>query len=123
MSAWLRLGVLKLHERATGRHILARLGELNRTQWLGRDELESLQRSKLQQLVEYAYQYVPYYRRTFDQAGFHPDDLRRDPNSLRKLPILTKAIIHENLADMQTTEPERCQQLSRVATSGSTGHP
>jgi phenylacetate-CoA ligase len=123
MSAFLRVGALKLHEMATGRRILVRMEEFERTQWLGRDELLALQHEKLQGLVEYAYRYVPYYRRTFDQVGFHPDDLRADPTSLRKLPVLTKAIIRENLDDMLTTEPKRRKQLSKVVTSGSTGHP
>lgn len=123
MSTFLRVGALRLHEMATGRRVLGRLKELGHTQWLEREELLALQREKLQGLVEYAYQYVPYYRRTFDQVGFHPDDLRADPTSLRKLPVLTKAIIRENLEGMLTTEPKRRKQLSKVVTSGSTGHP
>ncbi len=90
MSEFLRRGILRLHQWATGRHILERLDELNRTQWLKRDELQALQRNKLQQLMEYAYQYVPYYRRLFDQAGFHPNDLRqvlaRQPRPMHRLP-------------------------------------
>jgi phenylacetate-CoA ligase len=123
MSVFLRRGVLKLHELATRRRILKRLDELNRTQWLGRDELLALQRDKLQRLVEYAYQYVPYYRRTFKQAGFHPDDLRKDLASLRRLPILTRVIIRENFDEMMTTEPQRRRRMSVLSTSGSTGHP
>jgi phenylacetate-CoA ligase len=123
MSVSLRRGALKLYQIATGRRILARLDELNRTQWLGRDEVMALQRDKLQRLVEYAYQYVPYYRRIFDQAGFRPDDLHRDLEALRKLPILTKAIIREDFDEMMTTEPQRRQRMSKLATSGSTGHP
>jgi phenylacetate-CoA ligase len=123
MSKGLRHTILKLHQLFTGRQVLARLNELNRTQWLGRDELLTLQRDKLQQLVTYAYQHVPYYQRTFDQVGFHPDDLRKDLAALRKLPVLTKAIIRENFDEMSTTEPQRRRQLSELATSGSTGHP
>jgi phenylacetate-CoA ligase len=123
MCTFLRVGALKLHELVTGRQILARMRELERTQWLGYEELMTLQRAKLQRLVEYVYQYVPYYQRTFDQAGFHPDDLREDLTSLRRLPILTKAIIRENFEEMLTTEPRRRRQLSKVVTSGSTGHP
>jgi phenylacetate-CoA ligase len=96
---------------------------LNRAQWLSRDALLSLQRDKLQQVIDYAYQYVPYYQRMFDAAGFHPVELRKDINSLCKLPILTKAIIRENLNDLLTTEPQRRQQLRTLATSGSTGEP
>jgi phenylacetate-CoA ligase len=123
MSVSVRRGLLRLHQFGTGRHILDRLDELNRTQWLSHDELLALQATKLQRLVEYAYQYVPYYRRTFDQIGFEPRDLKRRPDYLGKLPILTKAIIRANYRDMLTTEPHRRRQLSELCTSGSTGEP
>ena len=113
--------VLSLHEKLTGRHIMRRLEELNRTQWLSRDELLALQQEKLQRVVEYAYRYVPYYRRTFEAIGFQPADLRRDPASLSQLPILTKAVIRDNWDDMATTEPQRRRQLRKLTTSGSTG--
>ena len=79
MSLSVRRGLLRLHEFSTGRHILERLDELNRTQWLSRDELLALQRAKLQRLVEYAYHYVPYYRRIFDEVGFRPGRLAQRP--------------------------------------------
>jgi phenylacetate-CoA ligase len=113
----------QLHEKLTSRRILERLEELNRTQWLSQDELLRLQREKLQRLVEYAYEFVPYYRRTFDHEGFRPQDLRNDPACLTKLPILTKSIIRENFNDLQTTEPERRRRMSKLSTSGSTGQP
>lgn len=119
----LRLGVLHLHTYATGRHILASLNELNRTQWLDADALMALQRNKLQRLLEYAYQYVPYYRRTFDQVGFRPEDMARDPECFQNLPILNKSLIREHFEELQTTEPQHRKQLSRVTTSGSTGQP
>ncbi|NJD61028.1 MAG: hypothetical protein FIA98_16670 [Anaerolineae bacterium] len=74
MNRTLSLAALKLHERITGRHILARLEELNCTQWLSRDELEALQHDKLLRLVEYANQYIPYYQRIFKEIGFQPGD-------------------------------------------------
>jgi len=118
-----RLGVLQAHELFTGRHVLDRLQELNRTQWLPYDELMALQRRKLQRVISYAYQYVPYYRRLFDEAGFHPDDLSRDPNRFVQLPLLTKDLIREHFDELLTTEPARRKRLSTVTTSGSTGHP
>jgi phenylacetate-CoA ligase len=115
--------VLKLHDQITGRHILVRLEELNHSQWLSRDELLALQRTKLQRLVEYAYQYVPYYQRTFNAVGFQPEDLRKDLTCFSQLPILTKEIIRANFHDLLTTEPHRLKQLSKLSTSGSTGQP
>ena len=123
MNEALRRGVFYLHTAATGRHILACLNELNRTQWLEYDDLMDLQRDKLQRLLDYAYQFVPYYRRSFDQAGFHPSDFQRDPTCFSKLPVIDKSLIRENFSELQTTEPQRLKQLSKVTTSGSTGQP
>ncbi|MCP4538168.1 MAG: phenylacetate--CoA ligase family protein [Chloroflexi bacterium] len=123
MNAFIRRQVMKTYQLATGRRVLDCLNELNHTQWLKRDELLSLQRDKLYKLLTYAYHHVPYYRRTFDQVGFQPDDVLADLGSLSKLPLLTKSIIRENFDDMLTTESERRARMSRLTTGGSTGHP
>jgi phenylacetate-CoA ligase len=123
MHPMLSRSTLRLHEWFTRRHILARLEELNRTQWLSRDELLALQRDKLLSLVEYASRYVPYYQRVFKDIGFQPGDLNPDLSNLGKLPILTKALIRENYQDLITIEPERRPHMNKLATSGSTGEP
>jgi len=123
MPALLRRGALRLYDLAAGRRILTRFDELNRTQWLGRDELLALQRDKLQRLVEYAYQYVPYYRRTFDQVGFRPDNLRQDPTSFQKIPIVTKEDMRDHPDEFLTTDPAIRKTLHTHSTSGSTGVP
>lgn len=123
MNGASRRAALGLYDRLTGRHILASLEELNRTQWLSRDEQLALQRRKLQALVDYAYRYIPYYQQIFKRAGFLPDDLRHDLSNFNKIPILTKAIIREHWNDLLTTEPERRGSLTKLSTSGSTGEP
>jgi phenylacetate-CoA ligase len=123
MSAFLRRRAIQLYQRATGRRFLDRLDELNRTQWLGRDELLELQRDKLHCLLEYAYEYVPYYHRSFDRVGFRPSDVLTNLSALQKVSILTKSIIRENFDDLLTTEPRRRKQMSRLTTGGSTGRP
>jgi phenylacetate-CoA ligase len=123
VDSFLRRQAVKLYGKATGRHILERLDELNRTQWLDRTALMNLQRQRLCRLLTYAYRYVPYYRCVFDRAGFRPDEVLTDLASLHKLPLLTKAIIGENFDDLLTTESRRRAQLSRSSTSGSTGQP
>jgi phenylacetate-CoA ligase len=112
-----------MHSAVTGRRILASLDELNQTQWLDRDTLRAIQTEKLEKLLAYAYQFVPYYRRTFEQAGFHPDQLRHDPESFYRIPFLNKNLVRQNFLDLQTKEPGHRRQLSRVTTSGSTGQP
>jgi phenylacetate-CoA ligase len=117
------LAAIKLYDRINNRHILARLEDLNRIQWLSRGELLDLQCAKLLRLLEYAYEYVPYYRRTFDDVGLQPDDVRRDLSNLNKIPILTKDIIRKNFEELLTIEPRRRKQLNKLSTSGSTGQP
>lgn len=123
MAAWPHWLVLRAHGLVTGRHVLKRLEELNRTQWLDEPALLALQQAKRQRVVEYAYQYVPYYRRLFDQVGLQPADLRHDPQSWFKIPVLTKDLITEHFNELLTTEPTRRAQLTKVTTSGSTGRP
>ena len=123
MFAPLHQKALRLYDSVTGRKILTRFEELNRTQWLGRDELLALQHTKLRRLVEYAYQYVPYYRRTFEQVGFRPADLEKDPASFLKLPIVTKHDLREYADEFLTTDPLLRKALHRHTTSGSTGEP
>ncbi|MHB8135336.1 MAG: phenylacetate--CoA ligase family protein [Anaerolineaceae bacterium] len=123
MNSTLSQTALKLHEKLTHRRILVRLEELNHTQWLSRNDLLALQRKKLQDIVEYAYQYVPYYRRIFDEVAFRPEEFSQNPESFSKLPILTKSIIKENWNDLLSTDPVRREQMSKLATSGSTGQP
>jgi phenylacetate-CoA ligase len=114
---------LQLYEKTTGRKILSRINELNQTQWLSNDGLLALQQKKLHMVIEYAYQFVPYYQRIFKQVGFHPTDLIKEPGCFSKLPILTKAIIRENFNELITTDSERRKQMNKLATSGSTGRP
>ncbi len=123
MSLSARGGLLRLYEFGTGRHILTLWEELNRIQWLSRDELLARQSDKLISLMEYADQYVPYYQRVFKEVGFRPDDLREDLAHLNKIPILNKAIIRKNWNDLLTTEPERRRSMSKLNTSGSSGEP
>jgi phenylacetate-CoA ligase len=123
MSGLPRRPIIQIYQAVSGRRFLTRLDELNRTQWASASELLVLQQKKLHRLLTYAYEYVPYYRRIFDQVGFRPDHILTNPASLRHLPILTKAIIHENFEDLLTTETKRRASLSHLTTGGSTGHP
>ncbi len=123
MNRFLHRQAIHLYQLATGRRILTRLDELNRTLWLSRDELLALQRNKLHRLLEYAYTYVPYYRRLFDQVGFKPADILADSTFFQKIPTLSKTLIRENFNDLLTTESRRRKQMKRDTTGGSTGEP
>lgn len=112
-----------MYEWLNGRHILVRLAELKRTQWLSREEVLAYQQDKLYRLLKYAYAFVPYYHRTFEQAGFQPDDILTDPAAFQKIPTISKTIIRDNFDDLVTTDPSRQRGLVRNTTGGSTGQP
>lgn len=120
--SFLRRQVIKLYEWANGRHIMAHLDELNRNQWMSREALLAYQRDKLGRVLKYAYDYVPYYHRVFDQVGFHPDDFTY-PDAFQRIPFLTKKLIRENFDDLLTAETSRREGMSRLSTAGSTGEP
>ena len=60
-----------------------------KTETLGRDELAALQLAKLRRLTEWAAARSPFYRRSFQEAGFAPEQLKT-LDDLRRLPLLTR---------------------------------
>jgi phenylacetate-CoA ligase len=123
MSSLWRRQAIKLYDLATHRQFLKRLDELNKTQWLSRDELLKLQRDKLYRLLKYAYEHIPYYQRVFDQVSFRPEEVLTDLNSMHKIPLINKSIIRQNFEDLCTSETKRREAMSYLTTGGSTGQP
>ena len=121
--SFLRRRAINLWEWVNGRRIMACLAELNRIQWLSREEVLACQQDKLYRLLKYAYAFVPYYHRTFEQAGFNPDDILTDPTAFQKIPMISKTVIRDNFDDMVTTDPSHQKGLVRNTTGGSTGQP
>lgn len=120
---FLRRQGFSFYDKVTGHKILKRLDELTRTQWLSADELKALQMRRLQSLLKYAYDYVPYYQRVFDQVGFRPSELERNPKSFQRIPPVSKAYMRDHAEEFLTTDPDKRGRLSQDATSGSTGEP
>ncbi len=86
-----------------------------------RDEIAALQLSRLKQTLRYAYDNVPHYRKKFDAAGVHPDDLNA-LEDLTKFPFTTKADLRENYPFGIFAVPH--ERVARVhASSGTTGKP
>ena len=85
------------------------------------DELRALQLERLRWSVLHAYDHVPHYRRAFDEAHVHPDDIR-ELTDLAKLPFTTKADLRDNYPYGMFAVPR--EQVSRIhASSGTTGQP
>ncbi len=91
------------------------------TEWVSRDELMSLQLSRLQASLQLAYENVPHYRAAFDSAGVHPDDCC-ELGDLARFPFTTKADLRDNYPFGMFAVPH--DHVRRIhASSGTTGRP
>jgi phenylacetate-CoA ligase len=95
--------------------------ELDPIEVASRDEIAALQLERLKNSLRRAYDNVPFYRKTFDAAGAHPDDLRT-LSDLGKFPFLTKSDLRDNYPFGLFAVPRR--DVVRIhASSGTTGKP
>ncbi|GAB4070540.1 phenylacetate--CoA ligase [Angustibacter speluncae] len=96
-----------------------RPGDLEPIETASRDEISALQLERLQWSVRHAYEHVPHYRRSFDAAGVHPDDVR-ELADLARFPFTTKQDLRDSYPFGMFAVPR--EQVSRIhASSGTTG--
>src|SRR5258708_33812400 len=97
-----------------------RAHELDPIEIASRDAISALQLRRLQWSLNRVYENVPHYRRAFDDAGAHPDDLR-DLSDIRRFPFTAKA-------DLRASYPFGMFAVPREPvgplhpSSGTTGH-
>lgn len=86
-----------------------------------KDELITLQLKRLKKTLNHVYTHSPVYKRKFDEAGVHPDDLV-DLSDLSKFPFTTKADLRDNYPFGMFSLPN--EDIVRLhASSGTTGKP
>jgi len=96
-------------------------GELEPIERASRDELQALQLERLKWSLKHAYENVPHYRKAFDEAGVHPEDLKSLAD-LAKFPFTEKKTLRDNYPFGLFAVPR--EQVVRVhASSGTTGRP
>lgn len=108
-----------LLERREHLHTGGHLGFLKAGAGLTLEQLRTYQLGKLKLLLRHAYDNTIFYKRRFDQIGFHPDDLS-SLEDLKKIPPVTRQDLNEHLEDMiarNISEKER----HYASTGGSTG--
>ena len=95
--------------------------ELEPIEKASQDELQALQLQRLKATLQHAYTNVPHYRKSFDDKGIHPDDLKT-LSDLSKFPFTTKADLRANYPFGMFAVPR--EQVVRIhASSGTTGKP
>jgi phenylacetate-CoA ligase len=86
-----------------------------------RDEISALQLDRMQWSLRHAYDNVEEYRRSFDDAGVHPDDLKT-LSDLANFPFTTKEDLRRNYPFGMFAVPR--EEVIRIhASSGTTGKP
>jgi phenylacetate-CoA ligase len=91
----------------------------------GERERAILQR--LKEVCRYAYEKAPFYRRKWDEAGFHPDQLKSLEDFESKCPVIRKSDLREAQERAEPFGDYLCIPDSEVfhihGTSGTTGRP
>jgi phenylacetate-CoA ligase len=106
-------------EGLRGLDTLARLQELERSQYCPPDKMVDYQLRRIQRLVKHAYEHVPFYRESFRQAGIKPDDIR-SLEDFAAVPLLEKEEVRE---DPRRFIADNAGKLRETRTGGSTGTP
>ena len=83
--------------------------------------------ARLQEVTRYSYAHAPFYRRKWDEAGFHPDQLKSLEDFEGKVPVVTKSDLRESQARAPMFGDYVCVPESEIhhvhGTSGTTGRP
>src|SRR6185503_16891002 len=84
-------------------------------------KLRKLQNERLQQLVKYVYDRVPFYKRKFDEANIHPSSVK-SLDDLHKLPFTRKDDLRDQYPFGMFAVP--MNEITRIhCSSGTTGKP
>jgi len=104
-----------------GVNLASRREALEPVETASRDEIAALQVKRLQWTLAHAYKNVAHYKKAFDKAGVHPDDLKVI-DDLKKFPFTTKDDLRTHYPFGMFAIPR--EQVIRVhASSGTTGKP
>ncbi|OED35627.1 phenylacetate--CoA ligase [Chromatiales bacterium (ex Bugula neritina AB1)] len=86
-----------------------------------RDEICALQLKRMQWTLAHAYDNVPFYKKSFDSANVHPQDLK-SLDDISRFPFTVKSDLRDNYPFGMFAVPQ--EQIIRVhASSGTTGKP
>lgn len=97
-----------------------RLREICEFERMSEVQQRKIQQERLQRILQHAYTTVPFYRKRFDEAGFHPSQARVD--APLPLPLLTRDDLRKSTADQLSTAYTQAE-LRTAATGGTTSTP
>lgn len=104
-----------------GRRFYLLQKELLKNERFTQEELKSLQLSKLKELLNYAYDYIPYYKKLFDKLKFYSKHLKKI-DKIKEIPLLEKEIIKNHFDEFVPYNVKR-KFLFKGTSGGTTGSP
>lgn len=99
----------------------AKLNQLREWQGIDPAEANQLQRDRLRKMLEYAYKYVPFYHKKFEQVGAERSGEELLSN-FESLPIIDKSTLRDQGNDLRSTMLNE-YDWHYSSTGGSTGSP
>ena len=108
-----------LHEKIKGHSTISAYREMEKTQWLSPEEIQSLQFRSLRDFLCDIDQQVPYYHDLFSRLDFDPAEIKSIAD-LQKLPLLGKVDIRQFTDSFKA---KNATNLQRFNTGGSSGEP
>ena len=110
--------LLPLLERLTKRDVLSKLKDIKKFEKLTYSVQQEVQKQGLYQILTYCKESIPYYSNLFKELNFNPEEIKKDINYIKKLPILTKDIVR---AEGERLKAQDGRTLHARKTGGSTG--
>ena len=111
--------IFPLHEKLKSHNSVERLHELEKSQYLPREEILAIQAGRLRSFLVDIGTHVPYFRDLFRELNFDPRQCR-GVEDLQRLPFMTKPVIREHADALRA---DNAVALMRYNTGGSSGEP
>ena len=122
INEFIRLNViLPLAERVQGTCATKWYKQINKMSTWSSDEIKKWQETELQKFIKHAYNHTVYYKRTFDELGIDPSEIKT-PEDLKKIPVITKDIIRSHYYELIPDDLHKFKHRISV-TGGTTGKP
>lgn len=90
-------------------HLLWNLYRQKRNAGMTEQQIGRLQKNKLEKLLLFAYDYSPYYRKSFEAKGITRENIKTMP--LERFPVLDKGILMEHFDELVTDRSLRQEEL------------
>ena len=114
--------ILPLSDLITGQSVVSCLKFLSKSQYWAREQIDEYQNQRLRLLIKHSYETVPYYHDLFNTLRLTDKDIQ-NKEDLKKLPLLTKAIIKREGIKRFTSTKYPANKTVKASSSGSTGEP